>query len=86
MVLTHEGATKVEQVPYLGVLLAPTPVLDFFGRCATRNPPCHKNDAVFYWWQDPQTFLNHIFPKTNFGSILLDPWIPLVLRMSGSPT
>ena len=50
MVLTHEGASKVEQVPYLGVLLAPTPVLDFFGRCATRNPPCHKNDAVCYWW------------------------------------
>ena len=61
MVLTHEGATKVEQVPYLGVLLAPTPVLDFFGRCATRNPPCHKNDAVFYWWQDPQKSRNQNF-------------------------
>ena len=53
LVLSHEGATRVEQMPYLAVMLAPTPVLDFYGRCATRDPPCHKNDAVFYWWQDP---------------------------------
>ena len=49
LVLTHEGASPVEKLPYLGVMLAPTPVLEFYGRCATRNPPCHKNDAVFYW-------------------------------------
>ena len=50
LVLTHEGASEVEQLPYLGVILAPTPVLEFYGRCATRDPPCHKNDAVCYWW------------------------------------
>ena len=70
LVLTHEGATQVEQLPYLGVMLAPTPVLDFYGRCATRQPPCNKNDAVFYWWQDPQNFANRIFSETfwaHFG-------------------
>ena len=61
LVLTHENASQTEQLPYLGVLLAPTPVLNFYGRCATRNPPCHKNDAVFYWWQDLHKICNDIF-------------------------
>ena len=85
LVLTHEGASQVEQLPYLSVMLAPIPVLDFYGRCATRDPPCHKNHAVFYWWQDSQNFCSDIFPE-NFRAPLLDPWIHLALRMSASPT
>ena len=64
LVLTHEDATVVEQFPYMGVMLAPTPVLEFYGRCATRDPPCHKNDAVFYWWQDFQNSRNNIFTQS----------------------
>ena len=67
LVLTHEGASKVEQLPYLGVMLSPTPVLDFYGRCATRDPPCHKNHAVFYWWQDPQTSHNYTKKQKHLG-------------------
>ena len=86
LVLTHEGASQVEQLPYLGVMLAPTPALEFYGRCATRDPPCHKNDAVFYWWQDPLKISKPNFSRKVWAPILLDPWIVSVPRMSGSPT
>ena len=61
LVLSHEEATQVEQLPYLGVMLAPAPVLEFYGRCANRDPPCHRHHAVFHWWQDFQNIHNNIF-------------------------
>ena len=71
LVLTHEGASPVEKLPYLGVMLAPTPVLEFYGRCATRKPPCHKNDAVFYWWKDQsKNALTKIVPETFWGHLV----------------
>ena len=71
LVLPHEGASDTEKLPYLGVMLAPTPVLEFYGRCATRDPPCHKNDAVFYWWQDAHKSRNDIFVSENLWGDLV---------------
>ena len=56
LVLTHENASEVEKMPYLSIMLAPAPVLEFYCRCATRSPPCDKNHAVFHWWQDLAKF------------------------------
>ena len=53
LVLSHEDATRTEQLPYLRVRLRPIPVLDFFGRAAKRDPPCHPRHCVWYWWKEP---------------------------------
>lgn len=50
--LTHEGATDVEKFPYLSVMLRPLQVVEFYGRSASRDPPCPKFEAVFHWWKD----------------------------------
>ena len=33
----------------------PCPVLALMGRAATANPPCPKQECVFYGWRDPGT-------------------------------
>ena len=53
LVLSHEDATRTEQLPYLRVRLRPMQVLDFFGRAANRDPPCHTHHCVWYWWKEP---------------------------------
>ena len=75
LVLTHEGASDTEKFPYLSVMLKPLQVLEFYGRCATRDPPCPKSEAVFHWWKDLGQFRN-IFLVLYFSNF----WIPLVLR------
>ena len=52
LVLTHEDASDIEKFPYLSVMLRPLQVVEFYGRCATRDPPCRKSEAVFHWWKD----------------------------------
>ena len=52
-----------DQFPYLEVMLAPAPALEFYGRCATREPPCPKFEAVFHWWKDPPKFRMLLFRK-----------------------
>ncbi len=53
--LTHEGATDVEIVPYLQAKFDPVTVLSIYGRCAKLEPPCPKNQAVWYGWRDRST-------------------------------
>ena len=63
LVLTHEEATDIEKFPYLAVMLRPLQVLEFYGRCATRDPVCLKSEAVFHWWKDSPKLGN--FAKQN---------------------
>ena len=50
--LNHEAASMEEEMPYLAAIWHRLPVLQFWGRSATRAPPCHKELAVFHWWRD----------------------------------
>ena len=52
LVITHEGATREERAPYLTLALHPLPVIEMFGRSATQEPRCKKEEALFYGWQD----------------------------------
>ena len=50
--LTHEGATAEETIPYLEWLFWPVPIVCLFGRCATLQPAVNKESAVYYGWKD----------------------------------
>ena len=50
--LNHELATLQEEMPYLAAIWHPMPVVQFWGRSASRQPPCAKDHAVFHWWRD----------------------------------
>ena len=53
LTLSHEDATLQEQMPYLSVLWHPLPVLQAWGRSASRAPRCKREQAVFYfWWRE----------------------------------
>jgi hypothetical protein len=52
LVLSHEAATTQETEPYLQTRLAPLRPLILFGRTASRHPPCHKQECVYYGWRD----------------------------------
>ena len=53
LVLSHEDATRTEQLPYLRVRMRPMQVLEFLGRAARRDPPCETQHCVFWWWKEP---------------------------------
>ena len=76
LVLTHEEASATEKFPYLSVMLRPMQVLEFYGRCATRDPVCPEFEVVFHWWKDPAKFgniskLNTIRLRTKLNTIRL---------------
>ena len=52
LVLTHESAPSDLWEPYLGHLLRPLRPLVLFGRDASLQPRCPKDQAVFYGWKD----------------------------------
>ena len=52
LVLSHEAASKQEMQPYLSEKLWPLRPLVLFGRSASRQPPCHKEECVWYAWRD----------------------------------
>ena len=52
LVLTHESAPSELWGPYLGHLLRPLRPLVLFGRDASLQPRCPKDQAVFYGWKD----------------------------------
>ena len=49
LVLNHELATLHEEMPYLAAIWHPMPVVQFWGRSASRQLPCDKEHAVFHW-------------------------------------
>ena len=50
--LSHELASPEELEPYLGVRLAPLRLVTLYGRAAALDPPCRKEETVFYAWRD----------------------------------
>ena len=58
--LGHEDAQVEEQMPYLGCVWPDIPVVQFWGRSATRDPPCPKEQAGFHWWRDCAQKLKHV--------------------------
>ena len=52
LVLTHEGASRTEQFPFLAVMLFPTPVVEFCRRNESRDLPCRLFEGMFHWWKD----------------------------------
>jgi len=50
--LSHELASPEELEPYLGVRLAPLRPVTLYGRAAALDPPCRKEETVFYAWRD----------------------------------
>lgn len=43
----------VSTAPYLSVRLRPLQAMELVGRCANREPKCHPQEAVFFFWRDP---------------------------------
>ena len=52
LVLSHEGASRQEMQPYLSQKLWPCRPLILYGKAAAREPPCHKQECVYYAWRD----------------------------------
>ena len=52
LVLSHEEATMQETEPYLQRRLAPLRPLIMYGRSASLDPPCAKDECVYYGWRD----------------------------------
>ena len=59
--LSHELASPVELEPYLGVRLAPLRPVTLYGRAAALDPPCRKEETVFYAWRD--SVAGNVVPK-----------------------
>jgi hypothetical protein len=51
-VLSHERAGGRELEPYAASVFSPMPVVVLTGRCASVEPPCSKEHAVWYGWRD----------------------------------
>ena len=52
LLLSHEGATGHELEPYFQHVVRPLVPLVLYGRFARRDPPCHKQECVYYFWRD----------------------------------
>ena len=52
LLLSHEGATGPELEPYFQHVVKPLVPLVLYGRFARRDPPCHKQECVYYFWRD----------------------------------
>ena len=59
LLLTHEGASMAEWEPYMSYRLRPCRPLVFYGRSASRKPPCSKEHAVWWVWKDHRS-LGHV--------------------------
>ena len=89
--LQHEDSTPTEWLPYLGVIFSPVQVLEFWGRAAKRDPPCRKDQAVFYWWKErfvniseTMSFVN--ISVQNFSKFAFPGhWPPLHVRRAPCP-
>ena len=51
LLLSHEGATKQELEPYFQEVVKPLVPLVLYGRFAKREPACHKQECVYYFWR-----------------------------------
>ena len=51
LVLVHEAMPLEDYSTYLNEVLWPVRVLLCVGRSATLDPPCKKQECVFYWWK-----------------------------------
>ena len=48
LVLTHEGATAEENIPYLSRVFWPAPLIALFGRCGACEPQVKMESAIYY--------------------------------------
>jgi len=53
IVLQHERADDVQQLPYLSTRFRGVPIREMLGRCAKLSPECKMQHAVFYGWRVP---------------------------------
>ena len=51
-VITHEGATAEESVPYLAAKWHPCPVVNFMCRHAESGRQIPRAQSLFYGWRD----------------------------------
>ena len=52
IVLTHEGASAEETIPYLAHVFWPAPPVTLFGRCGPAEPSIKKEACVYHGWKD----------------------------------
>ena len=52
LVLTHELATDGETIPQAARQFWPVRPLIMYGRSAALDPPCAKEDAVWWFWKE----------------------------------
>jgi len=72
--LSHELASPEDLEPYLGVRLAPLRPVTLYGRAAALDPPCRKEETVFYAWRD--SVAGNVFPKVLGLEQVCEPWYP----------
>ena len=54
IVLTHEGTSTDQMVPYFSHRFRPLQPLTVFGRDAKAEPKCKPSHAVYYAWKDSE--------------------------------
>ena len=72
--LSHELASPEELEPYLGVRLAPLRPVTLYGRAAALDPPCRKEETVFYAWRD--CAVGNQVPYRLGLEQVCEPWYP----------
>ena len=72
--LSHELASPEELEPYLGVRLAPLRPVTLYGRAAALDPPCRKEETVFYAWRD--SAVGNQVPYRLGLEQVCEPWYP----------
>ena len=60
LLLSHEGATGHELEPYFQQVVKPLDPLVLYGRFERRDPPCHKQECVYYCWRDRRCFAESV--------------------------
>ena len=68
LVLTHPRSHESEWEPYLSWRFRPLRPLVFLGRTAASEPPCKKEETVYYAWKDLEAQLLLAVPKTVVGT------------------
>jgi len=68
IVLQHERADAVQQLPYLSTRFRGVPIREMLGRCAKLSPECKMQEAVFYGWRVPG--MNRVRSEWNAVSLV----------------
>ena len=84
LLLSHEGATGHEVEPYLQHVLKPLAPLTLYGRFAAREPKCHKQECVYYFWRGRHCHevTGKCFSLLCFQSLQLSHWFLAIVLHS----